>query len=46
MTDTLNKHSFAFAQELIKKGDVVVFVYGYPQHEKNPTNTIRRWEVK
>jgi pyruvate kinase len=30
---------------LVQKGDVVVFVFGYPIHAKNKTNTIRRWEV-
>jgi len=24
---------------------VVVFVFGYPIHGKNNTNTVRRWEV-
>jgi pyruvate kinase len=30
---------------LVKTGDVVVFVFGYPIHAKNQTNTVRRWEV-
>jgi pyruvate kinase len=30
---------------IVKKGDVVVFVFGYPIHGKHRTNTIRRWEV-
>jgi pyruvate kinase len=30
---------------LVKSGDVVVFVFGYPIHAKNHTNTIRRWEI-
>ena len=30
---------------LVKKGDVVVLVFGYPIHARNNTNTIRRWEV-
>jgi pyruvate kinase len=29
----------------VQKGDVVVFVFGYPIHGKNRTNTVRRWEV-
>ena len=33
------------SEKLVKKGDVVVFVFGYPIHGKNRTNTIRRWEV-
>ena len=33
------------ARDLVKKGDVVVFVFGFPIHGKNRTNTIRRWEV-
>ena len=30
---------------LVKRGDVMVFVFGYPIHGKHRTNTIRRWEV-
>lgn len=30
---------------LVKRGDVIVFVFGYPIHGKHRTNTIRRWEV-
>lgn len=30
---------------LAEKGDSLVFVYGYPVHGKNRTNTIRRWIV-
>jgi pyruvate kinase len=30
---------------LVKKGDVVVLVFGHPIHARNNTNTIRRWEV-
>ncbi len=33
------------ARGLVRRGDVVVFVFGYPIHGKNRTNTIRRWEV-
>ena len=33
------------SRKLVKKGDVVIFVFGYPIHGKNRTNTIRRWEV-
>jgi pyruvate kinase len=30
---------------LVKAGDVLVFVFGYPIHGRNNTNSIRRWEV-
>ena len=30
---------------LVKRGDVVVFVFGYPIHARNQTNSVRRWEV-
>lgn len=30
---------------MVRRGDVMVFVFGYPIHGKNRTNTIRRWEV-
>ena len=33
------------SRKLVKRGDVLVFVFGYPIHGKNRTNTIRRWEV-
>ena len=32
-------------QGLVKKGDIMVFVFGYPVHGKHRTNTIRRWVV-
>lgn len=32
-------------QGLVKKGDIMVFVFGYPIHGKHRTNTIRRWVV-
>jgi pyruvate kinase len=34
------------ARKLVKKGDVMVFVFGYPIHGKHRTNTIRRWMVE
>src|SRR5262249_340709 len=34
------------ARKLVKRGDIVVFVFGYPIHGKHRTNTIRRWEVE
>ncbi len=33
------------SRKMVLKGDVVVFVFGFPIHGKNRTNTIRRWEV-
>jgi pyruvate kinase len=30
---------------MAKPGDVLVFVFGYPIHGRNNTNSIRRWEV-
>lgn len=33
-------------QGLVRKGDVVVFVFGHPIHGKNKTNSIRRWEIE
>jgi pyruvate kinase len=33
------------AMGLVRKGDVVVFIFGYPIHGRNKTNTIRRWEI-
>lgn len=30
---------------LVKRGDVIIFVFGYPIHGKHRTNTIRRWDV-
>jgi pyruvate kinase len=33
-------------RKLVKKGDILVFVFGYPIHGKHRTNTIRRWEVE
>ena len=32
-------------RKVVKRGDVMVFVFGYPIHGKHRTNTIRRWEV-
>jgi pyruvate kinase len=32
-------------RRIVKRGDVMVFVFGYPIHGRNRTNTIRRWEV-
>lgn len=32
--------------KLARRGDVLVFVFGYPIHGKHRTNTIRRWEVE
>jgi pyruvate kinase len=31
--------------KLVRKGDVMVFVFGHPIHGKHRTNTIRRWDV-
>ena len=33
------------ARGLVRRGDVVVFVFGYPIHARNQTNSIRRWEI-
>jgi pyruvate kinase len=32
-------------RKVVVKGDVIIFVFGYPIHGKNRTNTIRRWQV-
>ena len=32
--------------KLVNRGDVLVFVFGYPIHGKHRTNTIRRWDVE
>jgi pyruvate kinase len=32
-------------RRLVKRGDVLIFVFGYPIHGKHRTNTIRRWDV-
>ena len=33
------------AMGIVKRGDVIVFVFGYPIHGRNNTNSIRRWEI-
>jgi pyruvate kinase len=30
---------------LVKKGDILIFVFGHPIHARKGTNSIRRWEV-
>ncbi len=32
-------------QGLVKKGDILIFVFGHPIHARKGTNSIRRWEV-
>jgi pyruvate kinase len=32
-------------RKLVKRGDTVIFVFGYPIHGKHRTNTIRHWNV-
>jgi len=30
---------------LVEKGDVIIFIFGYPKHTRHGTNSIRRWVV-
>lgn len=32
-------------RKIVKRGNLIIFVFGHPIHGKHRTNTIRRWEV-
>lgn len=32
-------------RRMVKRGDLMVFVFGYPIHGRHRTNTIRKWDV-
>ncbi len=34
------------AEKLVKKGDFVIFVFGFPIHALNRTNSIRQWQIE
>lgn len=32
-------------EKVVESGDVIIFMFGYPFHTKNSTNSLRRWEI-